>query len=147
MSYRCPTCGAVLAQGISGCESLRDELLAFEYANAVPHRTHFLMVTCYLVQHNQYSDEALGWAEDMLRRHLDETLSAQELTRQLTQPTRGGPRNWRFTRHAEARVLPRVRWTLTIGDILSEASEVARYQRAVRRWAEATLRQMPELRY
>jgi hypothetical protein len=68
---------------------LRDELLAFEYAQAVPHRTHFLMVTCYLVQHNQYSDAALGWAEQMLRRHLDDTLSEPELTRHLTQPRPG----------------------------------------------------------
>lgn len=147
MSHRCPTCGAVLADGISGCESLRDALLAFEYENAVPHRTHFLMVTCYLVQHNQYSDEALGWAEQMLRLHLDETLSEQELTRRLTQPAHDRPRNWRFNRRADARVLPRVRWTLTIGDIIAEASAVERYQRAVRHWAEVTLRQMPELGY
>jgi hypothetical protein len=44
MTERCAQCGAMLPAG-STCQTLHEELLNFEYNNAIPHSIHFLHVT------------------------------------------------------------------------------------------------------
>src|SRR3954466_9161278 len=115
METRCLQCGAGLLDG-NTCQAIHEELLNFEMLHAVPHSIHFLHVTCFLIQHERYSDEALNWAQSMLRVHLDEQLTEA----QLLQTLRGGgrhqaaPRTWKFNRSADAPPLPRIAWPLTI---------------------------------
>jgi predicted nucleic acid-binding Zn ribbon protein len=144
MSEHCPECGAALPEG-STCETIHHELLNFEYTHAIPHSTHFMMVTCYLVQHGRYSDEGLIWAQSMLRAHLDEQMTEQQLQRLLTQKEKGTPRTWKYNRAADARPLPKIAWEMTIVDVAQHAQDAATYRQRVRQWAGCTLRQMADL--
>lgn len=144
MPEHCPECGAALPEG-SNCETIHHELLNFEYTHAIPHSTHFMMVTCYLVQHGRYSDEGLAWAQAMLRAHLDEQMTEQQLLSLLTQKEKGTRRTWSFTRAADARPLPKITWEMTIVDVAWSAQDAATYRQRVRQWASCTLRQMAEL--
>ncbi len=54
----CPVCGAVLPEG-STCQSIFDEFLNLEYTDPAYGQVHYLTVTCFMIQHERYSDEAL----------------------------------------------------------------------------------------
>ncbi len=129
----------------SSCETIHHELLNFEYTHAIPHSTHFMMVTCYLVQHGRYSDEGLVWAQSMLRAHLDEHMTEQQLLRLLTEKEKGARRTWSFTRAADARPLPKIVWEMTIANVAPHAQDASTYRQHVRQWASSTLRQVTEL--
>ena len=144
MSVCCTLCGAILPEG-STCQTIHDELLIFEYTHAIPHSIHFLMVTCFLIQHNHYSDEALVWAQSMLRAHLDERMTEQQLQRLLTKGWNSTPRTWKFNRSVDAPPLPRVAWAMTIVDVARNMSDAASYSQQVKQLARLTLQQMSSL--
>jgi hypothetical protein len=106
-----------------------------------------MMVTCYLVQHGRSSDDGRAWAAQMLRLHLDPSLSEPQFGYQITRGAREGRRRWRFKRAAEARVLPRVAWALTIAEVAGGTQDGVSYGRMGTAWARATLEQMPALGY
>jgi len=142
MVEQCAICGARLPTART-CQEIHDSLLGFENTNAVPHRIHFLMVTCFMIQHERYSDEALVWAQSMLRAHLDEQITDQQLLYQLTKGMKGGSRRtWKFGRSADTPPLPKVAWRVTIVDVAQNAQDIERYSEQVKQWARCTLLQM-----
>lgn len=141
MFARCAVCGALLPDRKT-CQEIHDALLIFEMDNAIPHRVHFLMVTCFLIQHERYSDEGLIWARSMLRDHLDETIPDRQLLYQLTRGQKGKARTWKFERTADAPPLPKIAWNMTIVDVAQRAQDVASYCKQVKQWAHLTLRQL-----
>lgn len=85
MSTPCAWRRAQLAAS-QDCQSIHQRLLGYDFGprNDVPHTIHFLQVTCYMIQHDRYSDEALDWAQDMLRAHLDGGMDEYGLRRFVT---------------------------------------------------------------
>jgi len=141
MTEHCAKCGATLPAG-STCQTIYEELLGFEYNNAIPHSIHFLQVTCFLIQHERYSDEALVWAQSMLRAHLDETMTEQQLHYLLTKGEKGTARTWKYQRSADAPPLPKIAWSITIADVARNMQDVESYGKLVKQWAHTTLQQM-----
>lgn len=149
MSTLCALCGAQLLAGQS-CEDIHQRLVGYDFdpRNAVPHAIHFLQVTCYMIQHDRYSDEALGWAQEMLRAHLDGGMDEYGLRRFVTSRLAGSDsttRTWRFNRAPHARPLTRVAWSWTIVEVDHQMNLGASYAEAITQWARATLEQMPAL--
>jgi hypothetical protein len=144
MSAICPICGAVLPEG-STCQSLFDEFLNLEYTDPAYGEVHYLTVTCFMVQHERYSDEALIWTKATLKAYFDEHLTAQQLRQRAAQATNRDTRTWKVTRRADARPLPKVAWTMTIVDVAQSIQDPEKYCEQVRRWAGATLQQMASL--
>src|SRR5215469_3399610 len=109
MSKDCLQCGAELLNE-STCQTIHEELLSFEVLHAVPHAIHFLHVTCFLIQHERYSDEALIWAQSMLQVHLDERLTEAQLLETLRSNRRdqAPSRTWKFHRSIDALPLPKI---------------------------------------
>ncbi len=142
MPEHCMQCGATLPAG-STCQTIHEELLNFEYNNAIPHSIHFLHVTSFLIQHQRYSDEALVWAQSMLRAHLDERMTEQQLQHLLTKGSRDPSRKWKYQRSADASPLPEVAWSMTIADVARdiEDQDTEEYSRRVKQWANATLQE------
>lgn len=125
---------------------LHEELLSFESLNAVPHSIHFLHVTSFLVQHERYSDEALAWAQSLLRVHLDKTMTEQQMLEHLRAAGKDGgshARTWKFNRAPDASPLPKIRRSMTIVDVVRQMeNDAGRYGKLVKQWARATLQQM-----
>ncbi|EFH89284.1 hypothetical protein Krac_10831 [Ktedonobacter racemifer DSM 44963] len=141
MSKPCLQCGAVLLEE-STCQTIHEELLSFEALNAVAHSIHFLHVTCFLIQHERYSDEALVWAQSMLQVHLDANLTEQQLLRSLRSDRKqqaSHPRTWKFNRSADARPLPKIAWPLTIVDVAQYLHNAQMYSERVKQWAQAVV--------
>ena len=141
MSEPCALCGAYLSAEQT-CQDRHYELLAFEAQHAVPHSTHFLHVTCFMLQHAHYSNEALPWVEHMLRIHLTDGMTEQQLLRELhtASPNSATPqRTWKFQRQADAPPWPRITWPVTSASITQPLQQVERYRQEVKHWAHATL--------
>lgn len=101
------------------------------------------MVTCFLIQHERYSDEALKWAQTMLQIHLDEQITDEQLLYQLTKGMKSNERRtWRYTRSADALPLPKITWHVTVADVAQNMGDVESYGEQVRRWARCSLEQM-----
>lgn len=143
MSKRCLQCGAELLDEKT-CQMIHEELLQYEVHQSIPHSIHFLHVTCFLIQHERYSDEALVWAQSMLRTHLDEHLTEAQLLRTLR--FEGRPqtpsRTWKFSRAADAPPLPKITWPFTIVDVAHCLENREVYSAQVKQWARTTLQQM-----
>lgn len=149
MSARCALCGAAQIDGMD-CQAIHEYLTGYDFTpdNAVPHAIHFLQVTCFMVQHERYSDEALGWAQTMLQAHLDAGMSTRDLRKFVTGRVQGSgssTRTWRFNRASDARPLPKIAWEITIADVARQMGREATYAEMVTRCAHATLQQMSAL--
>ena len=137
-------CGALLPEK-STCQTIHEELLNFETLNAIPHSLHFLHVTCFLIQHERYSDEGLKWAQSLLHANLDEVLTEQQHLQSLRtagKKSASGPRTWKFHRAADALALPEIAWSVTIVDVFQQMDSAQSYGERVRSWANATLQEM-----
>lgn len=141
MTERCAQCGATLPEGRT-CQTIHEEILGFEYNNAIPHSIHFMHVTSFLIQHQRYSDEALAWAQSMLRAHLDEHMTEQQLHQLLTKGTKDPSRKWKYPRAADAPQLPKVAWSVTIADVARNMQDAEEYCQRVKQWARATVLSM-----
>lgn len=144
MRTYCPQCSARLPEGKT-CQAIHEELLSFEMLLAIPHSIHFLHVTCFLIQHERYSDEALTWAQSMLRVHLDERLTETQLLQALRGDKKrpATARTWKYNRSPDALPLPRIAWPLTIVDIAQHLENSEVYSAKVKQWAQVTLQHMP----
>ncbi len=131
----CPECGAILRDGRS-CQEQFEALLVLEYENPQSAaNVHHLMVMCYMLQHNRYSDEAAWMVVAGLEACLDRGVSPSELLRQNRRVTDSRVRQWKvtgsttFTRHIE--------WPLTIMDVSSVDADA--YCEKVTEWAHSVL--------
>ncbi len=139
----CLQCGARLSDGKS-CQDIHEELLQFEMLHAIPHSIHFMHVTCFLIQHERYSDQALAWARSMLQIHLDERLTEVQLLHSLrAEGKRLAPsRTWKYHRAPDAPALPKIAWPVTIVDVAQHLENGAMYGAQVKQWARTTLQHM-----
>jgi Family of unknown function (DUF5946) len=147
MSEHCAWCGAILPEK-STCQTIHEELLNFEALNAIAHSLHFLHVTCFLIQHERYSDEGLKWAHSLLHANLDEDLTEQQHFQSLRaagKKSAYGSRTWKFHRGADAPPLPKITWSVTIVDVFHRMDSAQSYGESVRQWARATLQEMTSL--
>lgn len=140
MSERCSECGAVLAEG-STCQWIFDEFLSLEFTNAEYGKVHFLTVTCFMLQHGRYSDEAFVWARSTLRAYLNEQLTPQQIRQRAAKETDGVTRTWKVTRRADAPPLPNVAWSMTIADVAQSVQSPEKYCARIEQWARTTLQQ------
>jgi hypothetical protein len=138
MTNRCSECGAPLAEG-QACLDLFHALLELEFHQPAYWDAHFFTVSTYMIQHGQYSDEALVWIRGVLRRALDEKLRGEEIRRLAARASGNEQRTWKVTRAAGAPVLPRRAWTVTAADVLAQADSPDAYIAEARRWARSVL--------
>jgi len=138
----CPTCGARWEAG-QDCQSQFEALLALEFADPAYGQVHFFTVACYMIQHGRYSPSALAWVQQKLRGVLQEGLAMDQLRAQAAAENRPGARTASVLRSADDPPAPRVEWRVTLADAAAQAGSAESYCAAVRRWAEATLEQMP----
>ena len=147
MPEQCALCGAALPDK-SSCQTIHEELLNFEALNVIPHSIHFLHVTCFLIQHERYSNEGLLWAQSMLHANLDEDLTEQQHLQSLRtagKKSASGPRTWKFQRAADAPALPKIAWSITIVDVFHQMHSTQLYSEHVKHWARTTLQEMTSL--
>ncbi|HEY4385528.1 MAG TPA: DUF5946 family protein, partial [Ktedonobacteraceae bacterium] len=130
------------------CQTIHEELLNFELLNTIPHSIHFLHVTCFMIQHERYSDEGLRWAQLMLRANLDPHLTEQQHLQSLRTAGKNSAsrsRTWNFNRAADAHPLPKIAWSVTIIDVFQQMHSTQAYCEQVKRWAHVTEQQMASL--
>jgi hypothetical protein len=144
MSTLCSVCGAVLPEG-STCQSIFDEFLNLEFTDPAYGQVHYLTVTCFMLQHERYSDEALVWTQATLKAYFDEELTAPQIRQRAAQTANRANRTWKVTRRADERPLPKVAWSMTIADVAQSTRDSEMYCEQVRRWARTTLTQMEAL--
>lgn len=138
----CPACGARWEDG-QDCQSQFEALLALEFADPAYGQVHFFTVACYMIQHGRYSPQAQAWVQQKLRAVLQEGLKIDQLRTQAAAEHRPCARTAAVLRSADEPPAPRVKWRVTLADVAAQAGSAESYCAAVRRWAEATLEQMP----
>lgn len=141
MEDHCPHCGAVLVSENS-CEDLFNTFLALEFSNSEYGKVHLLTVACYMIQHQQYSDEGLIWIYRQLTRYLNESVPTEYIRREAGWETNNRQRTWQVGRKPGAAALPEIRWEITIQAIPPYAGDPEQYCQAVTNWARATVNQM-----
>jgi hypothetical protein len=129
----CPECGAPLREGKS-CQQRFEELLALEFENpGGAGSVHHLTVLCYMLQHNQYSDEAAAWAQAALKAVLEDGLSPSQLRYRSRKPLDQTVRTWKVT--GSTAVTRGLRWPVTISDVA--LGDAAGHNQRVMAWAQA----------
>jgi hypothetical protein len=130
----CPECGAALAPGQT-CDELFGTVLAWEGID--PPRTyanHHILVMSWELQHpSRFSEEALAWIRESLRRVLTEGVTPQDLRRESTRAMQQQNRAFKITRSG-AEIVPRA-WSRTLSDVIAEGSDAM--PDSVGRWARA----------
>jgi hypothetical protein len=131
----CPDCGAILRNNVT-CQQQFETLLFLEYEYPeCAGKVHHLMVMCYMLQHNRYSDEAAALVVDGLEACVKRGMSPSELRVKNAKMADSSVRRWKvigsttLTRH--------IRWPITILDINSVEPDA--YCATVNEWTRTTL--------
>lgn len=132
----CPECAAVL-QEAETCRQHFEALLFLEYEiqETLAPEIHQLMVACYTLQHNQYSDEARPMVIKMIEDVLERGVTAAETRRRNKNVVDSGKRKFHIT--GPSTPAPHIDWPITIHSI--DANDGAAYAESVRRWAQSIL--------
>lgn len=137
----CPDCGVAL-KGFASCQEIFDSLLALEFSSPAYGAVHMLTVACYMIQHRRYSDEALAWIAKSLRSHLEEDVPVDDIRLNMASDAAQDNRTWKVLRQADEQPLENIAWSVTVADVAGQAATAQGYRSAIRRWAQATLREM-----
>lgn len=149
----CPECGAVYHDETT-CQSIFDSFLVLEFQYAGYGEVHMLTVACFMVQHGRYSDAGLRWIAERLREYLEEGKPTQAIRAGAVNETGQDVRDWKVIRQPGDRPLPKIAWSMTIGDVSARFEDpavfydstpeenAARYQELIREWGRVTLREM-----
>jgi hypothetical protein len=137
---QCPICGARWDEGMT-CRSIFETFLALEYEDPGYGEVHSLTVTSYMVQHHQYGEEALNWAEKALHRYLQSGTSFNLSARGITE----GKRDWKVTRQPDDPPLALINWTMTIADVYRQYHDAHSYRDLILQWARTVLEEMQPL--
>ncbi|NPV74786.1 MAG: hypothetical protein HPY59_00265 [Anaerolineae bacterium] len=140
----CAGCGAVYQNNLT-CETVFDDFLALEFTDAAYGEVHLLTVACYMIQHGQYSDDALVWIEQQLRDHLEKGIPAEQIRQKAAKETRQDRHTWRVARRKEDKPQEKIPWSMTILDVALQYQDSESYRKLVRQWASITLSEMRPL--
>jgi hypothetical protein len=141
MSEFCPVCNAVWDSNLT-CQDRFDEFLALEFNDPAYGKVHMLTVSCFMIQHQRYSDPALIWMQEKLKDVLENGKNASEIRLQMTSDVGQGKRDWKIERQPGERELPKIEWSITIADVYPHKDDPVSYCAWVERWARATLKEM-----
>lgn len=136
----CPDCGARWG-AIKSCQAAFDEILALEFSDPGFGAVHFLTVTCFMIQHRRYSDQALAHMQRALRAYLEQGVSAEQLRQQTSGGLQQHQREWKVLRQPDETELRPIAWSMTIADVAA-SKDAAAHRRLVTAWAQATLAEM-----
>jgi hypothetical protein len=117
MNDVCSFCGAATYIDLT-CQDRFDEFLALEFSNPAYGKVHMLTVSCFMVQHQRYSDPALLWMQQTLRDVLENGVDPSEIRLQMTSDVDQGKRQWKIERQPGERDLPPIKWCITDAPLL-----------------------------
>lgn len=141
MNNICSLCGAATDIDLT-CQDIFDEFLALEFSNPAYGKVHMLTVSCFMIQHQRYSDPALQWIQQTLRNVLENGVDPSEIRLQMTSDVDQGKRDWKIERQPAERELPPIKWSITIADVYQHKDNPIDYCIWVENWARATLNEM-----
>lgn len=110
-------CGAATDVDFT-CQDIFDEFLALEFSNPTYGKVHMLTVSCFMIQHQRYSDPALLWMQQTLRDVLENGVDPSEIRLQMTSDVDQGKRQWKIERQPGERDLPPIKWCITDAPLL-----------------------------
>ena len=116
MNNICSLCGAATDAAIT-CQDRFDEFLALEFSNPAYGKVHMLTMSCFMIQHQRYSDPALLWMQHTLRDVLENGVNPSEIRFQMSSEVDQGKRDWKIERQPHERELPHIHWSITIADV------------------------------
>jgi len=141
MSETCSLCGAIW-EGDIHCQNAFDEFLALEFSHAAYVKVHMLTVTCFMIQHQRYSNPALAWMQQNLRDVVENGVSPTDIRTLMTSTVDQKKRGWKVERQPDEPKLPHIDWSITIADVYPHKDDPLSYCSWVEHWAEATLEEM-----
>lgn len=147
MPEQCAECGALLPEGRT-CQEIFDIFTTLKYLNEDYLHVHFLLVSCFMIQHRRYSNEALVQVQSMLRTYLERPMTVQQLRQLAAQSMNGHTRTWKMNHAEDDSPFPKIAWRITIIDVAQnsqEGQDVEQYCTQVKQWARSTLEQMSSL--
>jgi len=140
----CPACGALRAAD-SSCEADFHTLLGWEHEFPAYGEVHHLLVLCYQLQHpHLYSIEGLVHAKGLIVDFLEGGKTTEQVRREKRGIVASSARTWKVTARpgsCGAYAHP-IKWSMTVLDVA--ADDHTRYRENVRRWADATLKDLRE---
>ena len=104
-----------------------------------------LTVACYMIQHGQYTDEALIWIEQRLRDYLEKGISTEQIRRHAAKDAGQDRRKWKVTRRPSDPRQAKIAWSMTILDVALNYHDAGGYRDLVEQWARTTLLEMQAL--
>jgi len=87
-----------------------------EFSNPAYGKVHMLTVSCFMIQHQRYSDPALVWMQQTLRDVLENGVDPSDIRLQVTSDVDQGQRDWKIERQPDELKLPYIDWSITIAD-------------------------------
>jgi len=83
MNGICSYCGAVSEVDLT-CQDMFDEFLALEFSDPAYGKVHLHTVSCFMIQHQRYSDPALRWMQEKLSDVLNKGMNPSEICLEMT---------------------------------------------------------------
>lgn len=139
---RCPACGAVLTS-TETCEELFWQTQAQELADPAYYAAHHLVVPCYMIQHDAYTEQGLWPVRDLLQRFL-QGLDPQHWRRTEGRRVDNRQREFSLTRGERLDALALIDWSFVVSDVRLDSAE--HYCQDARRWATSVLADTAHLR-
>lgn len=140
-TYTCPECGAQ-NWGDGTCQDFFDSFLNLEFTNPQYGEVHALTVGTYMIQHNRYSDAALLWITENLKKYLDENWSGEKLRQIAMERADEIKRKSKIFRASNEPLLPAIKWKMTIADVAKDYTDADSYRILIKQWARTTLDQI-----
>lgn len=147
MPEQCAECGALLPEGRT-CQEMFDVFTTLKYLNEDYLHVHFFLVSCFMIQHGRYSNEALIQVQSMLHAFLEKPMTVPQLRQMAAQRMNSQARTWKVRHSEDDPPFPKVAWSITIIDVAQnsqEGQDVEQYCAQVKQWARSTLEQMTSL--
>jgi hypothetical protein len=132
---RCNICGADNDSG-GTCREKFEECLALEYEYPQAYgAVHFLLVGCYMLQHNEYSRGVWLEMRNLIEKYLNGELSTAQIRKQFRVDMDSGKREFHITRGEKFAEFGSIQWGRTIAGIRLDSPE--QYVEDVIHWAES----------
>lgn len=143
-SQKCLLCGARFATD-EKCRDRFDLCLALEFENPSTFGVvHHLTVSCYMLQHNEYSRDFWLEARKMIALFMQNNITPTGLRKQNRSKLDSGNRTWSITKGEKLLEFESILWSRNISDIRLDNAEV--YCSDIKLWASAILKDTEALR-